>query len=111
MERGERVTRASPNGMERNSELAYKKYTLSLPETINELVAPAVRYKWILRKRVHVAACRTSRAPVKNPRAACRGMSLESCRGMAITGFLESSFFLYLVLNRVSINNCCVYGS
>ena len=56
----------------------------------------------------HAAACRTSRTPVKNPRAACRGMlilcrgmSLEacrsmtkSCRGMVITGFLESSFFL-----------------
>ena len=49
----------------------------------------------------HAAACRTSRTPVKNPRAACRGMlilcrgmSLGACRGMAITGFLESSFFL-----------------
>ena len=37
MERRERATRASPNGMERNSGLAYKKYTLGLPGTINEL--------------------------------------------------------------------------
>ena len=59
------------------------------------------------------------RAPVKNPKAACRGMLIlcrgmslgacrsmtKSCRGMAITRFLESSFFLYLVLNRLSINS------
>ena len=40
MERGERTTRASSNGMERNSGLAYKKYTLGLPGTINELGLP-----------------------------------------------------------------------
>ena len=37
MERGERVTRISPNEMERDSGLAYKKYILDLPGTINEL--------------------------------------------------------------------------
>ena len=77
------------------------------------------KYKWILRNRVHAVACRTSRALVKNLRAACRdmlilchGMSLGACRSMtksccsmAITRFLKSLFFLYLVLNRVTINS------
>ena len=37
MEREERATRVSPNEMERNSGLAYKKYILGLLGTINEL--------------------------------------------------------------------------
>ena len=55
MERGEQATQAFLNGMEQNSGLTYKKYTLGLPGTI----APAVRYKWILRNKVHAAACQT----------------------------------------------------
>ena len=69
MERGERATRASPNGMERNSGLAYKKYTLGLPGTINEL---GVRGQ---RPRGTVQVDFKKQGP-------CRGM-IMSCRGMS----------------------------
>ena len=55
--------------------LVYKEIYFGFTE---DDVALAVRYKWILRNRVHATAWRLRR-------------------------FLEILFFLYLVLNRVSI--------
>ena len=65
MERGERATRISPNEMERDSGLAYKKYTLGLPKTINELGCPRDTVQVDFEKQ-----------------GLCRGM-IMSCRGMS----------------------------
>ena len=98
-----------------------KKYTLNLQWTINKLEyrgnTLTVQYKWILKNRIHsyAVACQTLQYPIKNPRSVCRDIEW-ACRGMsseyvaawhnyATQKFLKSSFFLYLVLNKVIINS------